>query len=44
MGPEEGHEDGQRAGAPLLQRKIEGAGLVQRGVGSREISLQPFSV
>jgi len=30
-GPEEGRKDGQRAGAPLLQRQAEGAGLVQPG-------------
>jgi len=29
MGPEEGHKDDQKAGAPLLQRKVEGVGLVQ---------------
>jgi len=27
-GPEEGHYDDQRAGAPLLWRKFEGTGLV----------------
>ena len=27
-GPEEGHKDDQRAGAPPLQRQTEGAGLV----------------
>jgi len=31
MCPEEGHEDDQRAGAPLLQRQAEGAGLVKSG-------------
>ena len=30
-GPEEGHKDDQRAGAPPLQRQAEGAGLVQSG-------------
>jgi len=30
-GPEEGHEDDQRAGASPLQRQAEGAGLVQLG-------------
>ena len=30
-GPDEGHEDDQRAGAPPLQRQAEGAGLVQPG-------------
>ena len=29
VGPEEGHKDDQRAGAPLPQRQPEGAGLVQ---------------
>ena len=29
MGLEDSHEDDQRAGAPLLGRKDEGAGLVQ---------------
>ena len=29
VGPDEGHKDDQRAGVPLLQRKVEGAGLVQ---------------
>jgi len=28
-GPEEAHEEDQRAGAPPLQRQAEGAGLVQ---------------
>jgi len=31
VGPEEGHEDSQRAVAPLLWRWTEGAGLVQLG-------------
>ena len=31
MGPEEGHEDDQRAGASLLRRKVEGARFVQPG-------------
>ena len=31
MGPEEGHEDDQRAGAPLLWRQAEGSGLIQPG-------------
>ena len=30
-GTGEGHEDGQRAGAPLLQRQAEGARLLQSG-------------
>jgi len=30
-GPEEGHKDDERAGAPPLQREAEGAGLVQPG-------------
>ena len=30
-GPEEGHKDAQIAGAPLLERKAEGAGLVLLG-------------
>jgi len=30
-GPEEGHKDDQRAGAPLLRRQPEGFGLVQPG-------------
>ena len=28
-GPEEAHRDNQRVGVPLLQRKVERAGLVQ---------------
>jgi len=28
-GPEEGHKDDQRAGAPPLQRQVEGTGLIQ---------------
>ena len=30
-GPQEGHKDDQRAGAPSLQRQAGGAGLVQPG-------------
>ena len=30
-GPEEGHKDDQRAGAPLLRRQPDGFGLVQPG-------------
>jgi len=30
-GPEEGHEDFERAEAPLLCRKFEGIGLIQPG-------------
>ena len=30
-GPEEGHKDTQRAGAPSLGRQAEGAGLIQPG-------------
>jgi len=30
-GPEEGHEDDPRAGAPLLRGQAEGAGAVQPG-------------
>jgi len=30
-GPEKGHKDGQRAGAPPVRRQAEGAGLVQLG-------------
>ena len=33
MGPKKGHEDDQSAEASLLQRKAEGAGLVQPGEG-----------
>jgi len=29
MGPEEGHEDDQRAGVALLQGQIKGVGAVQ---------------
>jgi len=29
MGPEEGHKDNQKAGAPLLWRQAEGVELVQ---------------
>lgn len=28
VGPEEGHKSSQRAGAPLLSRKAEGAGVI----------------
>jgi len=42
-GPEEGHEDDQRAGAPLLQRKTEEVGLAQFGKVSGETPLQPSS-
>jgi len=31
VGPEDGHRDDQRAGALLLQRQVEGVGLVQLG-------------
>jgi len=34
-------KDYQRAGAPLLPRQAEGAGLVQPGEGSGEIRWQP---
>jgi len=37
-GPQRSHEDGESAGAPVLQRKAEGAGF---GEGSREITLGP---
>lgn len=40
LGPEEGHKDDQRAGAPLLQRQADRAGFVQPGECSRETSLQ----
>ena len=30
-GPEQGHEDSPRAGAPLLRGQAEGAGAVQPG-------------
>lgn len=44
--PRGGHEDAQRAGAPLLQRQTEGDGLGLAWIreNSGEISLQPFSV
>jgi len=32
-GPEEGHKDDQRAGAPLLRRMVGGVGLVYLGEG-----------
>jgi len=38
-----GHKDAQKAGALLLQRETEGAGLVQLGEDSRETSLQTSS-
>lgn len=31
VSPEEGHKDDERVGAPLLQRQVEGAELVQLG-------------
>ena len=31
VSPEEGHKNGQRSGAPLLQRKTEGVRLFQTG-------------
>lgn len=31
VGPEEGHKDAERAGAPPLRGKVEEAGLVQTG-------------
>lgn len=36
-GPEEGHKDVQRAGAPLIQRKTEGAELVNPGKGKASV-------
>jgi len=36
----EGHRDDQRAGASLLWRKAERAGLIESGAGSRETSMQ----
>jgi len=43
VSPEEDHEDDQRAGASLLRRRVEGAGIVQPGEkkGSRETSSWP---
>jgi len=41
VGPEEGHKDDWRAGAPLQWWKIEGFGLLQHGKGSGGISLRP---
>lgn len=38
MGPKEGHEDTQRAAAPLLWRQTEGSKLVQTGEGFEETS------
>jgi len=45
-GPEEGHEDDERSGAPLIWRQAERAGLVQccGRDGCREASLHPSSI
>jgi len=45
VGPEEGHRNGQRDGAPLLGGKAERVGIVQsvRREYSRETLLQLFS-
>ena len=43
-GPEEGHEDDLRAGAPLLQQQTEEAWLVQSGEGSGDTSLWPSRI
>ena len=42
MGPEEGHKDDQRAGAPLLGRKAEGAGFIQ--LGEEKARRPPFGL
>jgi len=42
VGPK-AHEDYQRPGTPVLQRKVEGFGLVQPGECSRETLLWPSS-
>ena len=40
MSAEEGHNDAQRAGAPLLRRQTERVGVVQLGEGSGKTSWQ----
>ena len=40
-GPEEGHEDDPRAGAPLLQGQAEGVGAVQHG--EEKAAVRPYS-
>ena len=44
MGPEEGHKDDQRGGAPPLQGQAEVAGHVQPGGGCEKTSLQSSSI
>lgn len=44
MSPGEGHEDNQRAGAPLYENRLKMLGLLNwKRKGSGESSLQPFS-
>ena len=39
LGPEEGHKDDQRAGAPLLLRNVEGVSLEKRRLHQIELQL-----
>lgn len=41
---EEGYKDNQRAGAPLLCRRADRAGMVHPGEDSKESSLQSFNI
>ena len=43
-GAEEGHENDQRDGTPLIWREAERVGIVQLGEGSGETLVRPFNV